>query len=92
LLSVITVTTDMAACQAQIDGYVASIQSTPGQYPAIACYAGFTTDASQMDAATVCAALNGKNAARCEEQSRFYFFAYSYEAPMAPSVSLWSSA
>ena len=43
LLSAINVTTDLAAYQAQIDGYVASISNTPGQYPAIVRYVGFST-------------------------------------------------
>ena len=42
LLSAITATTDMAAYQAQIDEYVASIQG-PGPYPTIVRYAGFST-------------------------------------------------
>ncbi|USX14178.1 DUF4214 domain-containing protein [Oxalobacteraceae bacterium OTU3CAMAD1] len=42
LLSAITATTDMAAYQAQIDEYVASIQG-PGAYPTIVRYSGFST-------------------------------------------------
>lgn len=42
LLSAITATTDMAAYQAQINEYVASIQGN-GQFPAVARYAGFST-------------------------------------------------
>lgn len=42
LLSGITATTDMAAYQAQINEYVASIQES-GRYPTIARYVGFST-------------------------------------------------
>lgn len=43
LLSAITDTTDMAAYQAQIDGYVASLPGAPGHSATIARYVGFST-------------------------------------------------